>query len=107
MIFYQSRGLGSMSKLEKMLILDPISFECIRQGYSKRLQQLLFMTKGLKYGVNPDDTFRVGSHDRPSINLAIEAGHTEVGECHHILPSKIKFILSGIFRVYKYTKIFS
>ena len=83
--FYHFRGLKSMSKFEKMLILDPISFECIRQGHAKRLQHLIYMTKDLKYGVNPDDAFRVGSHNRPGINLAIEAGNTDVGEFQAII----------------------
>ena len=74
------RALRSMSRFEKMLLLDPIYFECVRQGNAKKLKQLLNMTSGLACGVTPDDTFKVGSYDRPVINLAIEAGHTNVGK---------------------------
>ena len=74
------RALRSMSRFEKMLLLDPIYFECVRQGNAKRLKQLLNMTSGLACAVSPDDTFKVGSYSRPVINLAIEAGHTNVGK---------------------------
>ena len=74
------RALRSMSRFEKMLLLDPIYFECVRQGNAKRLKQLLNMTSGLMCGITPDDTFKVGSYNRPAINLAIEAGHTNVGK---------------------------
>ena len=69
-----------MSKFEKLLVLDPIYFECVRQGDAKRLEDLLSLTKGLQYGINPDESFRIGSHNRPAVNLAIEAGHTNVGK---------------------------
>ena len=72
-----------------MLVLDPIYFECVRQGNAKKLQDLLYLTKDLQYGVSPDDTFRVGSHNRPAINLAIEAGHTNVGRSKDITNPKL------------------
>ena len=68
-----------MSNFERLMVIDPIYFESIRQGSASRLQYLLNMTNGLKYGISPDITFRVGPYDRPAINLAIEAGHTQVG----------------------------
>ena len=74
------RALKSMSRFEKMLLLDPIYFECVRQGNDERLKQLLKMTSGITCGITPDDTFKVGSYNRPVINLAIEAGRTNVGE---------------------------
>ena len=77
-----------MTKFEKMMILDPIYFECIRQGYADKLQELLYVTNGLQHGISPDDTFRVGSYNRPAINLAIEAGHTNVGRLKDITNPK-------------------
>ena len=62
-----------------MLILDPIFFDCVRQGNSKRLQDLIYFTKNMQFGISPDDTFRVGYYNRPAVNLAIEAGHIDVG----------------------------
>ena len=73
------RTLVSITKFERLMVIDPIFFESIRQGNANRLLYLLNMTNGLKYGISPDITFRVGSHDRPAINLAIEAGHAQVG----------------------------
>ena len=61
------------------MVIDPIYFESIRQGNANNLQYLVNMTKGLQYGISPDITFRVGPYDRPAINLAIEAGHAQVG----------------------------
>ena len=69
-----------MSKFEKLLVLDPIYFECVRQGDAKRLEDLLCLTNGLQYGINPDESFRIGAYNRPAVNLAIEAGHTKVGK---------------------------
>ena len=62
-----------------MLILDPIYFDCVRQGNSKRLRDLIYLTKNVQFGISPDDTFRIGSYNRPAVNLAIEAGHIDVG----------------------------
>ena len=63
-----------------MLILDPIYFDCVRNGNSKRLRTLLYFTKDMQFGISPDQTFRIGCHNRPAINLAIEAGHSDVGK---------------------------
>ena len=86
-----------MSKFEKMVILDPIYFDCIRQGNAKRLQELLNMTRGLKCGIDPDDTFRVGSYSRPAINLAIEAGHVQVGKSIKDMNCRILYIYIYIY----------
>ena len=67
-----------------MLILDPIFFDCVRQGDSKRLRDLLNYTRNTKFGISPDQTFRIGSYYRPAVNLAIEAGHFDVGRSSKI-----------------------
>ena len=63
-----------------MLVLDPIYFDCVRKGDSRRLQDLLFYTKDMQFGISPDQTFRIGSYNRPAINLAIEAGNVDIGK---------------------------
>ena len=68
-----------MSNFERLMVIDPIYFESVRQGHASRVQYLFNMTTGLKYAISPDITFRVGPYERPAINLAIEAGHTQVG----------------------------
>jgi hypothetical protein len=85
-----------MSKFEKLLVLDPIYFECVRQGDSKRLGDLLGLTKGLQYGINPDESFRIGLHNRPAVNLAIEAGHIEVGKFRspeNLIFNRVQYII--------------